>query len=63
MIPRETATHAADLPHEYVPVQRASVCDVCHAGAEDPRHSIFAQAQLADRERASTAGIPREFGS
>ncbi len=62
-IQRETATHLADLPHEFEAHPATRTCDVCQSDPGDPRHVAFERARLADRERASADGFSREIGS
>lgn len=64
--PRESATHTPDLPHQWQAAQDATAmasCDVCGAGVDDPRHASWEKNQLAERERAGSEEMTREFGS
>lgn len=55
----EKATYDPDLPHEYLSVQGIGDCGLCTRPRKDELH----QAQLPDRQRASTELLDRELGS
>jgi hypothetical protein len=62
---RETATHEADLPHQFVLQEEAMVaklCQICAMTPRDARHVAWEQQEMADRERAGVE-FRREMGS
>lgn len=58
-LPREKATHRADLPHEFVGDLPDGSCEICTLRAVEPRHLAWEKAQER-QEQDST--LPRELG-
>lgn len=58
-LPREKATHLADLPHRYNGPMTLTTCDICRAPIDDPRHLAWEKAQANDE---APSILPRETG-